>query len=56
MTQDELLSGLNEQEKFLLPKILELEKTHQGLTALSGSREKEITSEIVALFKKVYPK
>lgn len=56
MTQEELLEGLSEQEKFLLIKILEIEKNFQNLPSLSGSREKDVTAEIVAQFKKAYPK
>ena len=56
MTQDELLCGLSEQEKFLFAKILEIEKNYQGLSVLSASRERDITAEIVSQFKKVFPK
>lgn len=56
MDQAEILQGLTEQEKILLNKVLEVEKRYQANTKLSESRNKEIVSEIVGLFKKAFPK
>ncbi|MDF1628848.1 MAG: hypothetical protein P1U78_03535 [Alcanivoracaceae bacterium] len=56
MNQTDILQGLTEQEKNLLNKVLEVERRHQANTKLSESRNKEIVSEIVGLFKKAFPK
>lgn len=52
-TPEQIIDSLDDNEKILLNRVLEIEKQYQHISKLSGPRIKEISDKIVKEIEKV---
>jgi hypothetical protein len=51
LTPDQVTASTTDQIKFIINKILEVEKEYQHLNNIPRNKEKEIIEKLVAIFK-----